>query len=171
MTKRHVTRLIIVVIFFAFLSGAVSIAENTEALIIKASNELFDSAASKEKMVSSLIDFLDITISLTASSKYADQIKHHIDVAKDLFKNSSIFNEKARQYISLAYRMITGGIKYQKPADLDEFVTPAELQEKSLKYAKKLVDDACTSVRQSQDGKAAKLILELLLMIVTPVSG
>jgi hypothetical protein len=83
MKKRHVTRLIIVTIFFAFLSGAVSIAENTEARIIKASNELFHPATSKEK----------------------------------------------------------------------------------------LVDDACTSVRQSQDGKAAKLILELVLMIVTPVSG
>jgi len=140
MKKRPMPLLLLAAIFLIFLSGTLSGEEDTEARIIKASDELFDPTISKEKMVSSLIEFLDIAISLTASSKYADEIKHHIDVAKDLFKNSSIFNEKAHQYISLAYRMITDGIKYQKPKELDEFVTPAELQKKTLKYAKNLVE-------------------------------
>ena len=122
-------------------------------------------------MVDSLIELLDITLSLTASSKYRDEIKHHIDVAKDLFKNSSIFNDKAHQYVSLSYRTVTGGVKYQKPPELDEFITPAEAREKALKYAQKLVDDALTSVRHGNDGEATKLILELVLLIITPISG
>ena len=171
MNKRSLFLIFISAIIFTASHGTFMGAEDIEARLIKASNDLFDSSPSKEKMVNSLIDFLDITLSLTASSKYRDEIKHHIDVAKELFKNSSIFNDKARQYVSLAYRMVTEGVKYQKPPELDEFITPAEAQEKALKYAKKLVEHARTSVRNGKDGNAAKLILELVLLIVTPISG
>jgi hypothetical protein len=171
MKIRPLAGLMILVFLFSILPGILRAAEDMETRITKASNDLFDPATSKEKMVNSLIELLDITISLTESSKYSDEIKHHIDVAKDLFKNSSIFNEKAHQYLSLAYRMVTGGAKYQKPPELDEFITPAEAQEKALKYAKKLVEDAHTSVRKCNEGNAARLILELVLLIVTPISG
>ena len=159
-----------VVIFTSVLWGLVD-TEDIESRITKASDKLFAPATSKEQMVDSLIEFLDITLSLTASSKYRDEIKHHLDVAKDLFKNSSIFNDKARQYVSLSYRMVTEGMKYQKPAELDEFITPSEAQEKALKYAKKLIDDARTNARRGDEGSTAKLILELVLLVITPISG
>lgn len=171
MKKRPLPRLLITGFFFALLSGAILGAEDTETRIIKASEELFNPSTSKEKMVNSLIEFLDVAIILTDFSEYKGEIKHHIDVAKDLFKNSSIFNDKARQYVSLAYRMVTGGVKYQKPPKLDEFVTPAEAQGKALKYARQLVEDALANVRQGDEGGAAKLILELVLLTVTPISG
>ena len=159
-----------VVIFTSVLWGLVD-TEDIESQITKASDKLFAPATSKEQMVDSLIELLDITLSLTASSKYRDEIKHHLDVAKDLFKNSSIVNDKARQYVSLSYRMVTEGMKYQKPAELDEFITPSEAQEKALKYAKKLIDDARTNARRGDEGSTAKLILELVLLVITPISG
>jgi hypothetical protein len=171
MRKRSLTLIIFTSIAFITSLGLLIGEEGIDARITKASNDLFDSAPSKEKMVDSLIEFLDITLSLTVSSKYRDEIKHHIDVAKDLFKNSSIFNEKARQYVALAYRMVTEGVKYQKPAELDEFITPSEAQEKAIKYAKKLVEDACTNAKKDNEGDAAKLILELVLLVITPLSG
>ena len=145
--------------------------EDIEKRIVDASGRIFGPDTSREQIVDSLVEFLDITLSLTASSKYRDEIKHHIEVAKDLFKNSSIFNDKARQYVALTYRMVTEGVKYLKPPELDDFVTPAEAQEKAVKYAKKLVEEARTNANLGNEKEAAKRILELVLLIVTPVSG
>jgi hypothetical protein len=171
MKKRSLLSLFFTTILITSLPGTFCGEEDLDAQIAKASKTVFDPAEPKGDIVDSLIEFLDITLSLTASSKYKDEIKHHIDVAKDLFKNSSIFNDKARQYVALAYRMVTEGEKYQKPSELDEFITPAEAQEKATKYAKQLVEDARANVKQGNEGKAAKLILELVLMVITPLSG
>jgi hypothetical protein len=67
--------------------------------------------------------------------------------------------------------MVTGGVKYQRPPELDEFVTPTEAREKGLKYTKKLVGEARAGVRQGKETGAAKLILEIVLLVVTPISG
>jgi len=171
MKIRPLSRIMITALFFSCLSGALIGAQESEARIIKAYEELSDPLVSKEKLVNSLVEFLDIALILTASSEYSNEIEHHIDVAKNLFRNSSLFNDKARQYLSLAYRMVTGGIKYQKPPQLDEFVTPDEAQKKAFKYANKLVEDALSSVKRGNDGDAARLILELVLLVVTPISG
>jgi hypothetical protein len=169
--KRSLLQILFTAAIYALISGSLTGAEDIESRITNASDKVFGPTTSKEQMVDSLIEFLDITLSLTASSKYKDEIKHHINVAKNLFKNSSIFNDKARQYVALAYRMVTKGVKYQKPPELDEFVTPTEAQEKAIKYAIKLVEDARINVKQGDEGNAAKLILELVLLIVTPISG
>jgi len=73
--------------------------------------------------------------------------------------------------VALAYRMVTEGVKYLKPPELDEFITPAEAQEKALKFAKELVEETRASVKQGNERNAAKLILELVLMVVTTLSG
>jgi hypothetical protein len=171
MKKRLVQRLVITVIFFSILSLGFLVGEDIETRIVKTSQQLFGPSASPENLVDSLIEFLDITLSLTASSKHRDEIKHHVDIAKELIREKSIFNEKARQYLSFAYRMVSNGVKFQAPPELDEFVTPAEAQEKALKYCKKLVADARARVREGEPIEAAKLILKLVLMVITPVSG
>jgi predicted GNAT family N-acyltransferase len=94
-----------------------------------------------------------------------------MDVAKDLFQKESMFNEKARQYLLLAYRQMTNGKKYESPKELDEFITPAEHQEKGRKYGQKLVESALAEIDAGKPGEAARLLLELVLMIVTPISG
>ena len=171
MKKRSLFQILFTAIFYVLALGNFVGAKDIESRITKASEKLFGPATSKEQMADSLIEFLDITLVLTASSKYSEEIKHHIDVAKDLFKNSSIFNDKARQYMALAYRMVTEGVKYQEPPELDEFITPTEAREKASKYAKKLIDDARASIEKGDEVNAAKLILELVLMVITPISG
>jgi len=93
MKKRSLLQILFTAAIYALVLGSLTGAEDIESRITKASDKLFGPATSKEQMVDSLIEFLDITFSLTSASKYRDEIKHHIDVAKDLFKNSSIFND------------------------------------------------------------------------------
>lgn len=63
--------------------------------------------------MNAMLDLLDIAASLTRESHYGQQIQHHFDVAKELFLKTSLFTEKARQYLSFAHRMMTGGKKYE----------------------------------------------------------
>lgn len=171
MIKRISCFSIITAMLIASLSGSLVDLKDTKTRIIEASTALFDSSATKETIVNSLIQLLDVAVTLTSTSKYKDEIRHHIDVARNLIKNDSIFNEKARQYLSLAYRMITNGQKYQKPEELDEFVTPSEAQEKAIKYARGLIEKALAELKSDRKEDTAKVLLELVLMIITPISG
>lgn len=67
--------------------------------------------------------------------------------------------------------MITLGKKFEMPKELDEFVTPAEAQDKSQKHAKKLVEEALGRLEVGNEGEAARLLLGVVLMVVTPLSG
>lgn len=162
------------VVSTCMLAAAITLAcygaEDTDARIAKASERLF-SSASQEAIGASLSEFLDITLTLAASSEHREEIKHHIDTARELILEKSIFHEKARQYLSFAYRMVSNGQKFQAPPELDEFVTPSEAQEKAIKYCRKLIADARSHVRKGEEIEAARMLLGLVLMIVTPVQG
>jgi hypothetical protein len=141
---------------------------------IRSASSLFlggaDPSVTSAQILKSILELLDITAALTPDSQYKKDIQYRIEVAKDLFQRESMFNEKGRQYLSLAYRQMTEGKKYERPKELDEFVTPAEAQEKALKYGQKLVEEACGHIDAGRPGEAARLLLELVLMIVTPIS-
>jgi DNA primase len=152
-------------------SGTLLDLKDPKARIVEASNVLFSTSATKETLVNSLVQLLDVVVTLTSNSKYKDEIGQRIDIAKDLIKDESLFNDKARQYLAFAYRMITNGQKYQNPKELDEFVTPSEAQDKAMKYAKKLIAKALTELELGHKENAARPLLELVLMVITPISG
>lgn len=174
MSKQISAWLIVAALFLAFPDGIMFGSQNKRAKIKKASRIFLnpaDASITKAKIIGALVELLDVTASLAHESEYSTEIKYRIDVAKDLFQKESIFDDKARQYLSFAYRMLTDGRKYEKPKELDEFVTPEEAQEKGRKYATELVDRALASLADGNELESAKLLLELVLMIVTPISG
>ncbi len=155
------------------LPGVLSGQEDARQKILEATDLFFNPAAApgQDKLLDSLFQLLDVAALITTAAAYKEDIQYRIDVAKELFKDDSLFNDKARQYLSFAYRMMTDGKKYEKPAELDVFVTPQEGQEKAMKYAKGLVDRALAELEGGNPGKTAILLLELVLMIITPVEG
>ena len=50
-------------------------------------------------------------------------------------------------------------------------MTPSEAQDKAMKYAKKLIAKALAELESGHKENAAKPLLELVLMVVTPISG
>jgi hypothetical protein len=128
-------------------------------------------AVTTEKLVRAITDLLDIAAALTPDNQYSQDIRYRIEVAKDLIRKTSLFNDKARQYVSFAYRQMTNGVRFEPPKELQEFVTPREFQEKSLKYMKGLVDKAQTSLEAGKAAETAKTLLEIVLMVMTPVAG
>jgi hypothetical protein len=171
MKKRKRSFFLFAAVLIASSSGVSVYAQNPKDKIIEASNNLFNPPVSQEILADSLAQLLDTAVFLSSESPHKDEIARHIIIARDLLKETSLFNDKARQYISLAYRMITNGQKYQRPEELDEFVTPAEAQEKAMNYAKNLIEKSLSELETGHREEAARLLLELVLMVVTPVSG
>jgi len=66
---------------------------------------------------------------------------------------------------------MTNGVKFEPPKELQEFVPPAELQEKISRYMKTLIDKAQSSLATGHAAETSKALLEIVLMIMTPVSG
>jgi hypothetical protein len=108
---------------------------------------------------------------VTPDSQYKAEIQDRIAVAKDRIRDLSIFDDKARQYLSFAYRMMTDGRKYQAPQELDEFVTAAELQEKTMRYVEHVVTQSLRSLEDGDRQSTARLLLEIVLLTVTPHPG
>ena len=158
----------------ATLSGAQVPQEETKDKLLRVTHTLIGqppAALTTEKLTEAIIELLDVVAATTPDNQYRKDIQYRIDVAKDLIKRDSLFNDKARQYLSFAYRQMTSGVKFEAPKELQEFVTPTEFQEKSLKYLKGLVDKAQTSLAAGKTADTAKTVLEMVLMIMTPVSG
>ena len=171
-TKRIFTLALLGMLSISGLSGVWYSFEDTKTKINAACDVFFNPGATptQKNIVNSLSQLLDIAASIT-TSEYKNEIKDRIEVAKELFKDDSLFNEKARQYLSFAYRMMTNGQKFQTPKELDEFVTPDEAQEKAMKYTRNLMDKALAELDAGNPGETAKYLVEFVLMIVTPISG
>ena len=159
---------------FSCLSGSPVAQDDTRDRIVKVTNTLTgqtDTPVTMETIVDSLLELMDLSAAITPDNQYKEEIVSRIGVAKDLIKDGSIFDDKARQYLSFAYRMMTDGRKYQMPQELDEFVTAAELQEKTLRYVERLVTQSLQSLEDGERQNTARLLLEIVLLTITPHPG
>ena len=142
--------------------------------IISATNAMMgrgDSPPTMETIVGAVVELLDLSAAVTPDNQYKAEIQSRIAVAQDLIRDESLFHDKARQYLSFAYRMMTDGRKYRMPEELDEFVTPAELQEKTLRYVERLVTQSIQALEAGNRQETARALLEIALMTITPHPG
>lgn len=144
---------------------------DVEDQINQATQALFGSAASQPEIVQALTQLIDCAAVLSESSKYADEIKTQLGIAKNEFSQKSLFSDKGRQKLAFAFRMLTDGQKYKPPKELDEFVTPQQATEIAKQYIEKLVEQTFKDYRAGNQLQAAQNLVELVLMIVTPISG
>jgi len=156
------------------LPGRLWAQDDLRTRIVDATNTLMgrrDAPPTMETIVGALRELLEVSATVTPDNQYKPEIQERIGVAADRIRDLSLFDDKARQYLSFAYRMMTDGRKYEMPAELGEFVTPAELQEKTLRY----VDGLVTRSLQALDGgnrqETAALLLEIVLLTITPHPG
>jgi hypothetical protein len=114
---------------------------------------------------------MEIAAALSADSPYAGDIRFRVETAKDLIRRDSLFNDKARQYLRLAYRMIANGKRFEPPKHLDEFVTAAEAREGVIVHVRGLTEEALRSLGAGNKERSAAFLLEIVLLTITPIQG
>lgn len=156
------------------VSAGQQVQDDVRSRIIGATNTLLgrqDSPPTMETIVGAVLELLDLSADVTPDNQYKAEIQDRIAVAKDRIRDLSLFDDKARQYLSFAYRMMTAGRKYEMPEELDEFVTPTELQEKTVRYVERLVTQSLQALEGGNRQDTARLLLEIVLMTMTPHPG
>lgn len=144
--------------------------QDIEKKILAVKDILFKQASSKEDIKPALFQLLDIAIAIMPKSEYSNEFVRKIKVAKSEL-DEHFFNEKGRQYLSLAYRIVNSGKRYQFPEELETFKVEAEFMAKAKKVVEGLFDSAITNYKSGNNEHAVKSLLEVVIMIVTPISG
>jgi hypothetical protein len=171
MKKSTTVAVFILGLVFLIQTENSALSTDIEKSIEQASKVLLGASASQPEIVQALSQLLDCAAVLSESSQYADEIKNQLDIAKNEITKKSLFSDKGRQKLAFAYRMLTNGEKYQPPKELDDFVTPQQAAEKGMIYVKKLLEQTLDNINSGDQLQAAQGLVELVLMIVTPISG
>jgi hypothetical protein len=148
--------------------------DDVRGRLVGATNALMGRGATPpnlEDFERSIRDLMDLAAAITPDNQYKAEIQSRLAVARDRVRDYSLFDAKARQYVSFAYRMMTNGRRYETPAELSQFVTPAELQEKTLRHIDSLVTQSLRSVDAGHRQDAARILLEIVLLTMTPSPG
>ena len=171
MKKLRVLFILVSFVIFSTELGAAASTDDIEKTITQAEQALLGNTGAPPDIVQTLTQLIDCAAALSKKSQYVEEIKAQLDIAKNEFSQESFFSDKGRQKLKFAYRMLTDGQKYQVPAELDDFVTPAQATENARKYITKLFRVIKKDYRAGYHLRSAKNLVVVVLLIVTPMEG
>jgi hypothetical protein len=143
----------------------------TEAasMITHASSVIMAPSPSHDAIKAALLEILDASLLILPKTDYSDEYRSRIEVAKTQFSEQSLFSDKGHQYLSLAYRLVTAGKRWQFPEELTVPYRERDIMEQAKKLAQKLIDSALSELKAGRNEQSVRYLLELVLMVVTPI--
>ncbi len=156
------------------LPAAAAAQDSLRSRLVAATNTLMGRGAAPPDLQDferGVRDLMDLAAAITPENQYQAEIRRLLAVAGDRVRDFTLFDAKARQYTSFSYRMMTNGRRYEIPATFSEFVTPAELQAKLVRHMDSLVTGSLRAFDAGNRQDAARILLEIVLLTMTPSPG
>ena len=158
----------------AFLLAAVPMLngsqEDPEALINRARSIIREPHSSRDAITNSLSDALGAALLILPETDYADDFRARIETVRKMFDNEVLFSDKGRQYLGLAYEMVSGGKTWQIPEELKTSDAKKGI-ERSLEICQNLLDSALAEFKAGRNEKAVSLLLEYVILVITPIEA
>jgi hypothetical protein len=82
-----------------------------------------------------------------------------------------LFSDKAKQYLELAYNLLTGGKSWQIPEELASPYLGKDSLEQAKKVCQKLIDSAIAERQAGRDESSVRYLLEFVLLVITPIQA
>jgi len=163
MKKKALSAFVIVLLFLSFKGpDAFAGKDSIKDKIKSASGFLLDRSSSCEQMQEALGDLLEASVHLMPQADYADEAKGKIEKAKRAILEDSIVSGEGRMMLEEAYALMNSGDSYTFPEEIESI-------ENAVEYGKKLVDSIFFSLEKEDGGSAAIRLLEMVIMVVTPI--
>lgn len=105
---------------------------------------------------------MDAIIIAAPETGFPAEFKENMSKARKLFNSSSVLNPEGFALLNDSYRMINSGKDFQMPADLSN-------SDDTLKYASQRAEMVREHLKQGQTRECIKILLEIVIMYVTPV--
>lgn len=165
----------IILVGFAFLLAAVPAlrADRTgpEALIDRARAVTLSPHFSRDEITKALIDVLDASLLMLPEMTYASEFKSRIDAVRKMFAEGAIFEGKARQYLGLAYKLVSNGQAWAIPEELKSAYREIEIMERAKKICVALLDTSLTEYRAGRPEPAVRDLISFVIFVITPVEA
>jgi hypothetical protein len=158
----------------ALLLAAVPVAsvqrEDAEALISRARSVVRNTHFSRDAITHSLADALQTALLILPETDYAEDFRARIETVRKMFDDEVLFSDKGRQYLGLAYEMVSDGKSWQVPEELKTLDAKKGI-ERSLTICQGLLDSALAELKAGRNEKAVSLLLEYVILVVTPIEA
>lgn len=159
--RQFVFLFILCILVSASCSREVSIAEKIDARIKRAIDSWVD-PKSFDSCITGFKLLVDAVIIAAPETGFPAEFKENMSKAKKLFNTSSVLNREGLALLNDSYRMINSGKDFQMPADLSN-------PDDALKFASQRAEMARELLKQGQTRECVKILLEIVIMYVTPV--
>ena len=160
-TRQFVFLFILFILVSASCSRAVSNTEKIDARIKRAIDSWVD-PKSFDSCITGFKLLVDAIIIAAPETGFQAEFKENISKAKKLFNSSSVLNPEGLALLNDSYRMINSGKDFQMPGHLSN---PND----ALKYASQRAEMAREHLKKGQTHECIKILLEIMIMYVTPV--
>jgi hypothetical protein len=163
--KRKASALMAALFFLMALGqfGKPAPADNLGEKIQKASALLLDSEKSEDKSQGFLLLVESIDLA-AAGGSFPAGFQEEIRGALNLFRQGSILNLQAGEKLRKAYALVNSGKPFQMPAEVKSI-------DQAVEYGRNQVQAALNQVKAGKNADAVKPLLEVILMVITPMGA
>ena len=142
-----------------------------EALIARVRTVTLSPHFSREEITKALIDALDASLLMLPETTHASEFKSRVDAVRKMFAEGVIFEDKARQYLGLAYKLVSGGQAWAVPEELKTAYREAEIMERAKKICVALLDASLTEYKAGRPELAVRDLISYVIFVITPVEA
>jgi len=169
MDKTTTIVLIAAAALFATAPAAGTQDNGPEALIGRARAVTLSPHFNREEITGALIGVLDASLLVLPETPYAAEFKGRIDTVRKMFAEGGLLEDKIRQYLGLAYKMVSGGLAWAVPEELQSAYREAEIMDRAKKICVALLDGALDDLKAGRREQAARQLVSFVIFVVTPV--
>ncbi len=171
MTSRRLISLLVLGLVLAGTSVLAGQENTPEALIGRARAAVLTPEGSRDAILEALIEVLDVSLMILPDRDYAGEFRSRIEWVRGSYREGVLFSDKARQYLGLSYKLVSGGNAWQIPAELKAPGPTTRGIERATEICVKLLDSALAERKAGRNEEAVRHLLEFVLLVITPIEA
>ena len=130
-------------------------------IIQTASGRLLDQSASTNQIQNALLQLLDAAVLALPKSEHSGNARSAMQAAREELSKNAVLSQKGYEHLSVAYRALNSGKDFQFPEVSSMEQAKAGIQER--------IAASVAGLKNAQAGLTSKLLLECLIMVLTPI--
>ena len=126
---------------------------------------------SRDEITKALVEALDASLLVLPATDYAAEFKSRVGTVRKMLEDGALFEDKIRQYLGLAYKMVAGGKPWEVSEELKSAYRETEIMERAKKICLALLDSSLAEHKAGRDEAAVRDLLSFVIFVVTPVEA
>ena len=143
-----------------------------EATVAKIRDRILAPDFKPDGIEKDLIEILNVSLAILPEKEYAEEFRSKIAWVKDSFADEHLFADKIRQYLGIAYALVSDGTSWRLPEELQR---PYPGEPASIKRATavcgRLLESALAEMKAGNNEKAAGCLIGFVLLVITPIEA